>query len=1022
MPKPIFFLVIFSLFVSNRCISQEYCSKQYNSENGLTQNSVTELVQDKYGYIWFATQAGVTRFDGTKFILINSKQLPQMSSDRILWIGLTQEKTVAFQDESAKIFIQGENPLDFFPKEKEQGSIRNLPAFYTANLITYNLKDSPLKDPKKLDQCNLSMAAECSDSSSYLYYSDPQNKREYLLYVKNKQSIFLDDNRLQDSKLLQFGDTLCLLNRRGEAYFMLNGKILNDEMVQTDITFDNHENLLFFKQYDNYIINNNNLYEINLDQKLRLTKRLIIKDLPCNNIRSINKMFNGKIYAIGTDTDGLFLLYPKTIETIVYKENSSITHMNTYALLLKDKELITNEFKYNLSSQKFTHINGFERFFLFKDNQEFIYYSHRDQDGGSILYKTNKFTEAEVIGKFKNTLIAMIQDPTDSEKFYFITQMQIGYMDNKGIHVLFDVTNSKNKTFLQGSFQCFLLSDQQLLIGSTKGLYNFDIQTHKLIYYQSKTALNVRSLFEDPDKNIFCATYGDGPFLFRNKNSLIRLPQDSKQNLLYAHCFILDKSDRLWITSNNGLFVIPRQQILNHLKDRKLPVNYYSFDRLDGIVGYEFNGGCNPCAVKNNQNELFFPSLKGIVRVNTQAVDFIFPADSIIVDQIKVNNHLMSFPKGKLEFRSDYDNLTFYITTPFYGHRQNLHMEYMFEGKADEWEPITDGMINVRFYSPGDYSLLIRMIKHTSQVPEYTYNSVHFTILPAWYQSKYFYSLLAILFILVVWGIANRRQMALKRTNQQLEIMVKERVTELEALYKNLKVSNVELNTSKLNIQNLLLEKQYIFSILVHDLRSPLKYLYKIANMLVRNWETMPSKDAKLAVSKLSNSTKEMHYFTEELMSWLSSQNHDGNTVTEIINIDSVVQEVVGAYREILVDNNNLLTVAIDPDLVFQTNHLMVKCIVRNLLDNANKNTVNGHIFIESWKTMDHLILKVSDDGSGMTPEMLLKLNSYFNSNEGESFVNSQSGHVILKYAIQSLNGTINYHNTDSKLIVSVTL
>ncbi len=39
----------------------------YNIHNGLPQNSVFDIIQDKQGYLWFATQVGVARFDGYTF-------------------------------------------------------------------------------------------------------------------------------------------------------------------------------------------------------------------------------------------------------------------------------------------------------------------------------------------------------------------------------------------------------------------------------------------------------------------------------------------------------------------------------------------------------------------------------------------------------------------------------------------------------------------------------------------------------------------------------------------------------------------------------------------------------------------------------------------------------------------------------------------------------------------------------------------------------------------------------------------
>lgn len=35
---------------------------------GLSNNDVVDITQDKRGFLWFATEEGLNRFDGTRFI------------------------------------------------------------------------------------------------------------------------------------------------------------------------------------------------------------------------------------------------------------------------------------------------------------------------------------------------------------------------------------------------------------------------------------------------------------------------------------------------------------------------------------------------------------------------------------------------------------------------------------------------------------------------------------------------------------------------------------------------------------------------------------------------------------------------------------------------------------------------------------------------------------------------------------------------------------------------------------------
>ena len=46
--------------------------EQLSVENGLAQESVLAIVQDRQGFIWLGTQAGLTRFDGYRTITYKS--------------------------------------------------------------------------------------------------------------------------------------------------------------------------------------------------------------------------------------------------------------------------------------------------------------------------------------------------------------------------------------------------------------------------------------------------------------------------------------------------------------------------------------------------------------------------------------------------------------------------------------------------------------------------------------------------------------------------------------------------------------------------------------------------------------------------------------------------------------------------------------------------------------------------------------------------------------------------------------
>jgi Two component regulator propeller len=57
----IFFL---SFFIIKLGASQDYAYKNYSTKDGLAGNHVYHAVKDKEGYLWFATETGISRVDG----------------------------------------------------------------------------------------------------------------------------------------------------------------------------------------------------------------------------------------------------------------------------------------------------------------------------------------------------------------------------------------------------------------------------------------------------------------------------------------------------------------------------------------------------------------------------------------------------------------------------------------------------------------------------------------------------------------------------------------------------------------------------------------------------------------------------------------------------------------------------------------------------------------------------------------------------------------------------------------------
>ena len=94
-------LLLYLLLLPALLTAQPYAVRQLGIEKGLSNNYVVSIAQDKEGFLWFATEEGLNKFDGTRFITYYKNEtkngygitgnelncLLDDPKDSILWIG-----------------------------------------------------------------------------------------------------------------------------------------------------------------------------------------------------------------------------------------------------------------------------------------------------------------------------------------------------------------------------------------------------------------------------------------------------------------------------------------------------------------------------------------------------------------------------------------------------------------------------------------------------------------------------------------------------------------------------------------------------------------------------------------------------------------------------------------------------------------------------------------------------------------------------------------------------------------------
>jgi len=87
--------------------------EQITDADGLISNTVFDIVEDKRGFLWFATQEGLQRYDGNDFrsFIHDPSNINSLSND---WV-----KTLLV-DLDGNIWVGTANGLNIYVQEKEQ--------------------------------------------------------------------------------------------------------------------------------------------------------------------------------------------------------------------------------------------------------------------------------------------------------------------------------------------------------------------------------------------------------------------------------------------------------------------------------------------------------------------------------------------------------------------------------------------------------------------------------------------------------------------------------------------------------------------------------------------------------------------------------------------------------------------------------------------------------------------------------------------------------------------------------------
>ncbi|NOU19371.1 MAG: hypothetical protein HOO91_17585 [Bacteroidales bacterium] len=205
--------------------------------------------------------------------------------------------------------------------------------------------------------------------------------------------------------------------------------------------------------------------------------------------------------------------------------------------------------------------------------------------------------------------------------------------------------------------------------------------------------------------------------------------------------------------------------------------------------------------------------------------------------------------------------------------------------------------------------------------------------------------------------------------------------------YEKIKKSNVLLNSKNIEIsfqkdeivkqaedlRELNALKDKIFSIISHDLRSPLFSLIGMLNLAKDGYFSIEEQNQIL--SELSKNVEYNTELLENLLKWASSQMMDSSINSVCFDIHDIVRNKVNLYEKTAAQKGIKLENKVNVNTEVLADRDMIEVVMRNLITNAIKFSKEGDVVVISSKSQEGIITTcVADNGMGIPGEAIEKL------------------------------------------------
>jgi len=723
--------------LSGQLYGQTTFIKHYSTKDGLPSNNCYFTLQDKSGYIWVGTDAGVTRFDGKVFETFSiddglpDNQIIRLNQDRSGKVWFTALNGQLSYFHNGRIYSQHNNKLlkllnlnsiivSFFEDSKGNiwfGTNKNLLVKWDGKSVTKYSSDKQssqfintfvYEDKKGRIWASSVHCLHLYDGQKFVQvknhidpvsYKTAVNLPDHTMLYLDRKGLNLKDGEREslilkvDPILLNDNPGYFYAGKKGDLWLANNSGVyyINHQGILERYLTDQMTSQVIKDQKDNmWFTTNNGIYMLP-----RKSKRVYIVDdhhgLSNNGVKSLTKDSRGRIW-LGMDNG--------TIDRL-NKPGYTVDHLD-----LPDKNKF-NTIKHLSFDSSGSHLFFSSDYGLGKISVEGpltgkIDYLNETNNFRYVL-KSFSISKNNQLALALSSGVVIINDPLGSLSF------------NSSLY-------REGKNYFSGrSYSVHFDKDKKLWFSNIHGLSKFSNDKLSTCFQQNYLLTKrINDIAQLPDGTTVLATDGYGLLLFR-KNKLIRqiTRKDGLSSNICKKLYI--EKDYVWVITNaavNRIFV-----------KEKFPVE--SFEYTNSMLDNDVN------ELYIDADTAYFATNHGLVFFKNTPFNNNQEPPAVLISAIVNNKKSLNINTSLLNLAPRDNNITFYYSAIDF---QNSAISYRYRLIAnDSWTETKNRRLEFSSLEPGKYTFELsartsnsqwsKPVKQTFVLKEHFWQSIWFLCL-----------------------------------------------------------------------------------------------------------------------------------------------------------------------------------------------------------------------------------------------------------------------------------------------------